>query len=78
MGKDGVGLVVTLPTAVAGTLTFDIGNSPSQVDVFATAAEQFPAPLRRLGRPVAREAGAAPAPTPRSRCRTPVSHVLIV
>jgi serine/threonine protein kinase len=76
MGKDGTGLVITLPTAVAGTLTFDIGNSPYQVDVYATTTEPFPATFADWGQRVSHEAGTAPG---RAEVALPdaVKHVLI-
>lgn len=77
MGKDGVGLVITLPTAVAGNLTFDIGHAPFQVDVFATTDEPYPETREAWGTPLAHEVGNAP-----DRAEVPVTapakHVLIL
>ena len=42
MSKDGVGLVVTLSAASMGTLSFDVGNPPFQVEVFGSDAENPP------------------------------------
>lgn len=76
MGKDGVGLVLTLPTALAGTLTFSIGNAPYQVDVFATPDDPAPTGWPGWGSAVVREvgqnAGAAEVALPNA-----VKHVLI-
>jgi len=60
MGKDGVGLVVTLPTAVAGTLTFDVGHAPYQVDVYATSDDPHPMSFDGWGERLSHEVDSAP------------------
>jgi serine/threonine-protein kinase len=60
MGKDGVGLVITLPTATAGALTFDIGHAPYQVDVYASTADPAPPSREAWGSPIAHEVNTAP------------------
>lgn len=45
LGKPGVGLVVTLGEPGTGTLTFETGNAPYQIDVFTTAEEAVPATI---------------------------------
>src|SRR5690606_30189260 len=42
MGKPGVGLVVTLTEPATGTLSFEAGNAPYQIDVFASAEAEPP------------------------------------
>ena len=49
MSKDGVGLVVTLSAASMGTLSFDVGNPPFQVEVFGSDAENPPADFAGWG-----------------------------
>jgi hypothetical protein len=60
MGKDGVGLVVTLPTAVAGMLTFDVGHAPFQVDVYATSDDPPPTSFDDWGERLAHEVNSVP------------------
>jgi eukaryotic-like serine/threonine-protein kinase len=49
MGKEGVGLAVTLTRPGTGTLRFDVGNAPFTVDVFASAARTVPAAIADWG-----------------------------
>ncbi len=49
MGKEGVGLAVSLSRRGTGTLSFDVGNAPYTVDVFATAARNLPATIADWG-----------------------------
>ena len=75
MGKDGVGLIVTLNEAGTGTLSFDVGNPPFQVDVFGSDAET-PPPTSPAGgrrcrtRSSPRSPGASTCPRP---CRSTTS-----
>jgi eukaryotic-like serine/threonine-protein kinase len=78
MGKDGVGLVVTLGAATTGTLTFHVGNPPFQVEVFGVDTETVPAGFDGWGPPLqnktfSQTAGPVSVPTP-----VPVKHLLIV
>jgi putative peptidoglycan lipid II flippase len=49
MGKEGVGLAVSLSRPGTGTLSFDVGNAPYTVDVFATTARNLPASIADWG-----------------------------
>src|SRR5262245_102654 len=42
MGKEGVGLAVSLSRPGAGTLSFDVGNAPYTIDVFASSTRNLP------------------------------------
>ncbi len=78
MSKDGVGLVVTLSAATTGTLSFDVGNPPFQVEVFGTDDETVPADFAGWGpalqnKTFSEVAERVDVPTP-----VPVKHLLIV
>jgi eukaryotic-like serine/threonine-protein kinase len=78
MGKDGVGLVVTLSGATTGTLSFDVGNPPFQVEVFGSDAETIPSDFAGWGpslqnKTFSQLARRVDVPTP-----VPVRHLLIV
>jgi tRNA A-37 threonylcarbamoyl transferase component Bud32 len=60
MGKAGVGVVATLTAPASGSVRFDVGSSPSVVDVFATEAEQIPADIESWGAAVDRLVGESP------------------
>ena len=80
MSKDGVGLVVTLSAAAPlGTLSFDVGNPPFQVEVFGSDAESAAEPTSPGG---ARRCSPRRSPTGRRRVDVatpvPARHLLIV
>jgi len=68
MGKAGAGLAITLSAPATGTLTFDVGNAPYTVDVFATGDEQVPAATDgwgpRLERATGEVSGGVEVPVP--------------
>jgi serine/threonine protein kinase len=78
MGKDGVGLVISLDAATTGTLAFHVGNPPFQVEVFGVDTDAVPAGFDGWGPPLqnktfSQTAGTVSVPTP-----VPVEHLLIV
>ncbi len=78
MGKEGVGLAVSLSRAGTGTLTFDVGNAPYTVDVFATGARNLPATIADWGeqigeRAFSRQPGRVQVATPEA-----TRHLLIL
>jgi eukaryotic-like serine/threonine-protein kinase len=78
LSKDGVGLVVTLSASTTGTLSFDVGNPPFQVEVFGTDADTIPADFSGWGpalqnKTFSEVAAPVAVPTP-----VPVKHLLIV
>lgn len=77
MGKAGAGLVLTLSEPSTGTLGFDVGNAPYQVDVFATSDEQVPVAATGWGERLSRTTDTAPG---RVDTAIPVEarHVLIL
>jgi serine/threonine-protein kinase len=77
MGKNGAGLVITLPTAVAGTLRFDVGHAPYQVDVFVTADDAIPASVAAWGQRIAHSVDARPGHV-EVPVQTPAKHALIL
>jgi hypothetical protein len=52
MGKEGVGLAVSLTRPGTGTLSFDVANAPYTVDVFASSARAVPAAIADWGQQV--------------------------
>jgi eukaryotic-like serine/threonine-protein kinase len=78
MGKDGVGLVVSLSGAATGSLSFNVGNPPFQVEVYGSDAEAPPADFAGWGSPLqdktfSEDARRIDVPAP-----VPVRHLLIV
>ena len=67
-GKAGVGLAMTLAAPATGTLSFEVGNAPFQVEVFGADTRRRPARLRRLGL-AARPEGGVGHPDHRQRDR---------
>ncbi|MCU0259752.1 MAG: protein kinase [Ilumatobacteraceae bacterium] len=68
-GKRGVGLVVALSTASAGTVSVDSLNAPYQLELYASSAETAPADPDGWGAPLAPKAyatepGTVAAPAP--------------
>ena len=55
-----MGLVVTLSSAAAGTLAFDVDTTKYQIDVFATAAQDQPDDIDGWGPPIAERNADAP------------------
>ena len=51
--KPGVGLALTFAAPAAGTLSFDVGTAPFQVEVFASAADAVPPGFAEWGAAVA-------------------------
>ena len=77
--KQGVGLALTLAAPAAGTLSFDVGNAPYQVEVFASRRRRRPGRLRRLG--PGHRSQAVRRPTrhrPGRHVPSPARHLLIV
>ncbi len=52
MGKEGVGLTVSLTRPGTGTLSFDVANAPYTVDVFASTARAVPAAIADWGQQI--------------------------
>jgi serine/threonine protein kinase len=74
--KPGVGLVLTLPTATAGRIEFEVLNAPFQVDVLTSSAAEAPTSFDEWS-PVGTtsfddEAGVVGIDVP-----TPVSHLVV-
>ncbi len=77
-GKDGVGLVVSLSESATGTLSFDVGNPPYQVEVFGSDAEAIPPTFGEWGPPLAEKTYSEAASTVRVATPVPARHLLIV
>jgi serine/threonine-protein kinase len=77
-GKAGVGLAVTLAAPATGTLSFDVGNAPFQVEVFGAATDAVPAGFADWGAPLAQKAVSDTPTTVSVTAPTPVRHLLIV
>jgi hypothetical protein len=77
-GKAGVGLAVTLAAPATGTLSFDVGNGPFQVEVFGVDAPAVPDGFADWGAPLAPKAVADGQTTVTVTASTPVRHLLIV
>jgi serine/threonine-protein kinase len=78
MGKEGVGLAVSLSRPGTGTLSFDVGNAPYTVDVFATSTRNLPATIADWGdqigeRAFSRQPGRVQVATPEA-----TRHLLIL
>ncbi len=56
-GKAGVGLALTLAAPATGTLSFEVGNAPFQVEVLGSDAPTRAGQLRRLGSAARPEGG---------------------
>jgi serine/threonine protein kinase len=77
MGKAGTGLVATLSVTAAGTLSFDVGNAPFAVDVYATADEQVPTSVEGWGERLERTTGNQPGRVD-VQVSTPARHLLVL
>jgi serine/threonine-protein kinase len=78
MGKDGVGLVVTLAAATTGTLTFQVGNPPFQVEVFGVDTDAVPTSFDGWGPPLQNKTFSQTAATVSVPTPVPVKHLLLV
>jgi eukaryotic-like serine/threonine-protein kinase len=78
MGKDGVGLVVTLSAPATGTLTFDVGTAPFQAEVFGVDADAVPTDFTGWGPPLQDKTFSEVASTVSVPAPAPVRHLLIV
>jgi tRNA A-37 threonylcarbamoyl transferase component Bud32 len=56
MGKEGVGLAVSLSRPGAGSLSFDVGNAPYTVDVFASSSRNLPPTIADWGEQIGERA----------------------
>ena len=77
MGRAGAGLAISLPTALAGTIGFDVGHAPYAVDVYATADPQIPDAVSGWGEPLERVVGETPGHADVA-IPTAAMHVLIL
>ena len=75
-GKDGVGLVLDLGAAQAGTFTFSLGSGPYQVKVYGAPDGNQPATFSAWGPEADKFAGSA-ATTETVTFSTPVRYVLL-
>jgi serine/threonine-protein kinase len=78
MSKDGVGLVVSLSAASMGTLSFDVGNPPFQVEVFGSDAENPPTDFAGWGSVLQDKTFSRAAARVDVTAPVPVRHLLIV
>ncbi len=77
LGKEGVGLVVNLAPAAAGTLTFDVTTAPFQLFVYATGDATVPDSLTGWGEPVASKFVGQQPSSVEVTIGTPAQHVLV-
>ena len=75
-GKDGVGLVLDLGAAHAGTFTFTLGSAPYQVKVYGAPDGSQPATFSAWGTPADKFSGTEPL-TESVVFSTPVRYVLL-
>jgi eukaryotic-like serine/threonine-protein kinase len=78
MGKEGVGLAVSLSRPGTGTLTFDVGNAPYTVDVFGAETRAVPAAIADWGPQVGERSFSEQPGTVEVTTSTPVRHLLIL
>ena len=76
--KPGVGLALTLAAPAAGTLAFDVGTAPFQVEVFTSEAAAVPAGFADWGAAIAEKTFSDQAGTVQVGVPAPARHVLIV
>lgn len=76
LGKLGVGLIVTLSTAAAGTLRFEVGTGPYNVSVYGSAGDAPPATLEGWGAAIASRNAATPG-TVEVAVDTPATNLLV-
>ena len=77
-GKAGVGLALTLAAPATGTLSFEVGNAPFQVEVLGSDAATLPEGFAEWGPPLAQKAVSDTPTTVSVTATTPVRHLLIV
>ena len=77
-GKAGVGLAMTLAAPATGTLSFEVGNAPFQVEVLGSDAATVPDTFAGWGPPLAQKAVSDTPTTVSVTAVTPVRHLLIV
>ena len=77
-GKAGVGLAMTLAAPATGTLSFEVGNAPFQVEVLGSDAATVPDTFAGWGPPLAQKAVSDTPTTVSVTAATPVRHLLIV
>jgi hypothetical protein len=78
MAKEGVGLVVSLSRPATGTLTFDVGNAPYTIDVFASSARAVPPTIADWGDQIGERAFSEEPGTVRVSTSAPARHLLIL
>jgi hypothetical protein len=71
-------LALTLAAPSTGTLSFDVGNGPFQVEVLGADTDAVPAGFAGWGAPLAEKAVSDTARTVSVTATTPVRHMLIV
>ena len=76
--KPGVGLALTLAAPAGGTLAFDVGTAPFQVEVFTSEAAAVPARFADWGAAIADKTFSDQAGTVQVGLPAPARHVLIV
>ena len=78
MAKEGVGLVVSLSRAATGTLSFDVGNAPYTIDVFASTARAVPPTIDDWGDQIGDRAFSEEPGTVRVSTPATARHLLIL
>jgi eukaryotic-like serine/threonine-protein kinase len=78
MGKPGVGLAVSLSRPGTGTLSFDVGNAPYTIDVFASAARAMPATIDDWGEQIGERAFSEQPGTVEVSTPATARHLLIL
>ena len=77
-GKPGVGLVVELSAAAAGTADITVDNAPYQLEVFASNAATIPASVGEWGHPVQPKSFSNTPGTVSAAISTPARFVLVL
>jgi hypothetical protein len=77
MSKAGVGLVVTLSAAGTGTLSFDVGTGPFEVEVFGVDTDAIPSDFSAWGSPLQAKTASDTPGTVSVATPVPVRHLLI-
>jgi eukaryotic-like serine/threonine-protein kinase len=78
MGKEGVGLAVSLSRPGTGSLSFDVGNAPYTIDVFASSARAVPATVADWGEQIGDRAFSEQPGTVQVSISSAVRHLLIL
>jgi hypothetical protein len=76
--KDGVGLAVDLTASGTGTLSFNIGNAPYQVEVYASDGGELPAGFADWGPAISDKVFSDQPGTVQVTVPAPARHLLIV